>query len=294
MMRSQLFCAVLLLLTSPAAKAQEDPGKYYQRGLEKIKAEDLDSAVILFGKAAELEPDNYYAVYNRGIAYSMMDEYEQALADFNRVVYIAPAYKKGWLNRGIARRHLTDYDGAVLDYTKAIQLDPAYSDAYYNRGIIYELLEQKDKACADFSKAQELGLERATSRLKSCSDTGKSIGLFHPILRLTKTANSARYGFTEKDPVKVASGPDGGPGNQRAYLNLLRDPQGKRPRYKRLGSCCFYKSAHALIGSMAMLDKYEISYRDEKGKAQTSVIYISMYDYEEPKVLKGFHTVQKP
>ena len=42
---------------------------------------------------------------------------------------------------------------------------------------------------------------------------------------------------------------------------------------------------------MALLDRYELTYRDEKGKKRTTVVYISFYDYEEPMVLQGFKTV---
>jgi hypothetical protein len=42
-----------------------------------------------------------------------------------------------------------------------------------------------------------------------------------------------------------------------------------------------------------MLDRYEISFRDEKGNEKTEIIYISFYDYEEPKILHGFQTISK-
>jgi hypothetical protein len=109
------------------------------------------------------------------------------------------------------------------------------------------------------------------------------------ILRLTKKANDATYGFTSGNPIKVCAGPMGGPANERAYLNLLRDMQGKPIDYSRLGSCCPYKSDNALGGGV--VDKYEIIYLNKRGKEEKVILYISMWDYAEPLIIDGFQTV---
>ena len=98
----------------------------------------------------------------------------------------------------------------------------------------------------------------------------------------------------KKNPLKVGSGPDGGPGNQRNYFDLLRDARGKPIKYQRTGGCCPYKSAHGMMAGMAMLDTYEIVYLDAGGVEKTATIYTTFYDYEEPKILFGFKTVSPP
>jgi hypothetical protein len=103
-------------------------------------------------------------------------------------------------------------------------------------------------------------------------------------------ATDKRYGFSSEYPVKVGKGPGGGPANQKAYLNLLRDAQGNPIEYVRLGSCCSYPSESGFLG-MAMVDMYQITYRNEDGKKKKDTIYISFYDYEEPKILYGFKTI---
>lgn len=107
------------------------------------------------------------------------------------------------------------------------------------------------------------------------------------VIKLSKTADNDKYGLTPEQPIKVGKGPDGGPGNQRAYLEQLRDAKGKSVTYKRLGSCCPYPSKNGFLGS-AMVDKYEVVYQNEKGKKKEIVIYISFYDYEEPMAVFGF------
>ncbi len=94
------------------------------------------------------------------------------------------------------------------------------------------------------------------------------------------------YGFITQLPVKVGGGR---PEDQRKYLESLRDAQGKKVSYERKGSCCPYNttSPYAMFGG-GMLDIYEITYRDESNKKQKVKIYITFYDYETPKAIKGF------
>ena len=269
----------------------QDAKEYYEKGLEKAQAGELDEAIKLFSKSIELQPEDYYSWFNRGIAKNMQGQNEDALLDFDQTLKLAPNYKKGYLNRGIAKKRLTDYEGALCDYSYAIKLDSSYTDAYYNRGLVYEMLSKKDSACIDFNRAKELGSKSAQRKIDNCNDTTKSKIVVHPILRLTITADNKKYGFTSDFPIKTGLGPDGGPANQRAYLNLLRDQSGKTVKYERIGSCCAYKSENAPLG-MALLDKYEITYLDNEGKIAKEIVYISFYDFEEPQILYGFKTVR--
>jgi hypothetical protein len=119
----------------------------------------------------------------------------------------------------------------------------------------------------------------------------KTAGEIHEIEVLTKVAESDKYGLAGEFPVKVGKGASGGPFNQRAYLDLLRDGQGNPVQYKRIGGgCCPYKSANGL-GGYALVDRYEVIYKDKEGKSKKAVIYISFYDYEEPLIPIGFQTV---
>jgi len=268
----------------------QDAQKFCEQGLEKAQAGQLEEAIKLFDKSIELKADEYVTWYNRGIAKSMLDKYEEALPDFEQTLKLYPDYKKGYLNRGTTKKHLTDYEGALSDYSFAIKLDPNYADAYYNRGLVYEMMSKKDSACVDFHKAKDFGMKNAQKKVDKCNDTTKSSLVVHPILRLSKTADNKKYGFTSDLPIKTGLGPDGGPANQRAYLNLLRDLQGNSIKYERLGSCCSYKSENAIFG-IALLDKYEITYKDIKGKEKKEIIYISFDDFEEPQILFEFKTV---
>ena len=268
----------------------QDPVALYKQGNDKANEGKYEEAIVLFSKTIELQPDNYYAWYNRGIAKSRMDQYEEALMDFEQVVKMHPEYKKGYLNRGIARKHLTDYDGAMADFSMSITLDPNYYDAWFNKGLLFELLGNKDSACFNFAKAKEKGAKNADQKIERCNDTSARLPNYFAILRLTKKATSNKYGYTQEDPIKVGYGPNGGPANQEAYLELLRDQHGKPIKYERLGSCCMYDSPSSILGK-GMLDRYEVTYRNEKNEEAKTILYISFDDYEELKIPVGFKTV---
>ena len=280
-----------LFLTVFTAYGQ-DAESYYNQGIEKAQKGEMDKAIKLFDKSIELNPEVYISWYNRGIAKSILDNYQGALIDFDQVIKLQPDYKKAYLNRGTTKKKLTDYEGALTDYSHSIKLDQNFADAYYNRGLLYEMLNKKDSACLDFQKAFDLGLKAAERKIEKCNDTTETHIETYSILYLTRTAKNKKYGFTSDNPIKVGKGPNGGPANQRAYMDLLRDQQGNPIKYERIGSCCAYDSPNAIFGK-ALVDIYEIKFVTEKGKKKKEVIYISFYDYEEPMILYGFKTIEK-
>lgn len=127
----------------------------------------------------------------------------------------------------------------------------------------------------------------AFSQDSNPKDSSKKTEQVYEIKSLTKKAESEQYGLTPEQPVKVGKGPKSGPANQRDYLDLLRDGQGNPISYERLGSCCPYESENGFMG-LAMVDQYEVKYKDKSGKKKKTVIYISFYDYEEPLIPFGF------
>ena len=142
-------------------------------------------------------------------------------------------------------------------------------------------------AFLSFVFASSISAQDTTSKIVT-----KTEAKVYEITELNNTSDNEKYGFSSGMPVKVGTGPKGGPANQRAYLDLLRDPNGNSIAYERLGSCCGYKSENGFLG-YAMLDRYELAFKDENGKMKKVVVYISFYDYEEPLILKGFKTVSK-
>lgn len=97
-------------------------------------------------------------------------------------------------------------------------------------------------------------------------------------------SSDATYGYSESNPIMVGE-KNGGPKDERRFLDALRGPGGQRVTYKRLGSCCLFKTPNALIGDAVLLDRFEVTY---EGLATPVILYLDMYDYEQPKLPVGF------
>jgi hypothetical protein len=99
-------------------------------------------------------------------------------------------------------------------------------------------------------------------------------------------ATDSTYGYTEQNPIKVGGvSRERGPQNQRAFLNALRGPGGERVQYQRQGSCCQYKTPNGMIAGLGALDIYEVTYQ---GLSKPLRLYLNMYDYEQPRIPRGF------
>jgi hypothetical protein len=97
-------------------------------------------------------------------------------------------------------------------------------------------------------------------------------------------STDATYGYSESNPIMVGE-QNGGPQDERTFLDALRGPDGQQVTYKRVGSCCPFKTPNALIGDAVLLDKFEVTYQ---GLTQPIILYIDMYDYKQPMVPVGF------
>ncbi|HYF03124.1 MAG TPA: 2-dehydro-3-deoxyphosphooctonate aldolase [Patescibacteria group bacterium] len=101
-------------------------------------------------------------------------------------------------------------------------------------------------------------------------------------LRITSTDSS--YGYSPENSIKVGSS-DGGPKNQRRFLNALLGPNSEPVQYHRLGSCCPVKSSKAIIGDHVLLDRYAVYWA---GGSDTLHLYLNMYDEAVLQIPMGF------
>src|SRR5215211_7108184 len=102
MKRSTLLLALLLALCASTALAQNlgSAEAYYNRGLDRQGAGDLDGAITDYDKAISMKPK------------------QKVLA----IIYNG---------RANARMGKDDLDGAIADYSKAIETDPKEFEYHY-------------------------------------------------------------------------------------------------------------------------------------------------------------------
>ena len=97
------------------------------------------------------------------------------------------------------------------------------------------------------------------------------------IIKLTEISSDSKYGYTQKNPIKVGSIEKG-----YHYLNALKGPNGEKITWQRNGSCCEFKSKTAAFGK-GFLDVYTLVYEG----GQPITLYINGYDYENLKCPMG-------
>ena len=95
------------------------------------------------------------------------------------------------------------------------------------------------------------------------------------------------YGFSPGKPVLVGGVLEGiGPSRERLFLNALTGPGAEPVSYRRLGSCCAFKTPNG-FGGGGLLDMYEVIY---DGLAEPLLLYLNMYDEGEVFVPVGFRS----
>lgn len=189
---SPVFLTLILAVTlaaqnSQTPKSPKTAADFYNRGLEKHNAGDLDGAIADYSealkrdpndadswnnranaknakgdresalpdyaRAIELDPANHTYYLNRAGVRRFLDDLDGAMSDFNRVLELFPKYAPGYNNRGVVKRQRGDLDGAFADFNRAIQLVPGFALALFNRGVVYDDRGKLDEALADYDRA---------------------------------------------------------------------------------------------------------------------------------------------
>lgn len=103
-----------------------------------------------------------------------------------------------------------------------------------------------------------------------------SVTFFDPVVGGSQcvVSTDATYGTTTENPIKVGGDWTEGPYRERAFMDVLRGPNGEEITYERVRS--------EQVGEI-VLDVYEIS-----GLAEKVILYLDMYNFEALEIPVGF------
>jgi len=122
---------------------------------------DIDSALIAFERAVEINPTLSESRANLGNIYLKKGQVAQAINEYKAALDINPNDAKTHNNLGNAYTQRGSLSYAVSEYTRAIGLDPNFIDGYKNLALVYSKQERYGRAIAELKKTIVLGLADA-------------------------------------------------------------------------------------------------------------------------------------
>ena len=131
-------------------------------------------AVDAFSQEIRLHPHSAAAYNNRAIAKVRAGELNGAILDYNRAIELAPHDPELYYNRANALVAAGDVPHAISDFSQAVALSPTYARAYFNRGSARALAGQRDLAMVDWQRAVDLEADpwtRSSMRRSAGLDT---------------------------------------------------------------------------------------------------------------------------
>ncbi len=285
MKNSKILIIALIMFVSCDAFSQKAEQKLYDKYLEEMQNKDYPKALEILEKFITKYPDSKNIseiYYDKALVNIQLNNNEKALEDFSMAYKKDTTFADAIRLRGNLKYKMEKLDEALADYNLAIKINPQFAEAYASIGFIYKKQSKTNDACIYFEKALNFGMTDIAKNIIEICDTN-SIAIQNYLFKtLTDKSTDAEYGYSEKNPIKVGSPVK----RQRIYLSLLRDSKGNSVSFKRIESCCPYPSKKGMFG-MAMCDKYQVELEGE-----TKILYLTLYDYETPKIPLGFHSTK--
>ena len=126
---------------------------WFETGLQKAKAGDLEGAIAAWDKVIEYNPQIAQAWHNRGSALAYLDLLEEAIASFDRAIALNGNDYQSWNDRGNALYNLHRWEEALNSWEQTVSIKPNHYQAWYNRGLALEKLNLIPEALESYERA---------------------------------------------------------------------------------------------------------------------------------------------
>ncbi|VDB90060.1 unnamed protein product [Peniophora sp. CBMAI 1063] len=124
------------------------------QGNKAFSAKDYDSAITLFSKALELDPNNHVLWSNRSAAKISKRDYAGGLEDAEQCVKVNPTWAKGYLRKGAALHGERRYADAIEAYETGLKIEDS---APLRKGLEEVKAAQASDERGDGAEAAGLG-----------------------------------------------------------------------------------------------------------------------------------------
>jgi len=122
---------------------------------------DLDSAVISYKKAIEINSDYSKAHYNLAGTLYELGKFNESIKSYELSLSIDPDYAEAHNNLGNVFKDIGWLDESIISYKKAISIQPEYFEANYSLATVFQELEEFDKMINYLEKAASINPDLA-------------------------------------------------------------------------------------------------------------------------------------
>ncbi len=139
------------------AIAQNPDSSYLHEALAEVyfNMSELDSSLIEYKRAFELDPQNANAAYNTAYIYQQWEEFDSAEVYYRKAIDLDPSDPGTYLNLGNVLWDSGDMESAEKEYKKALEVEPSYYNAHFNLALLYQHQGEDSLAEAHYLKAIE-------------------------------------------------------------------------------------------------------------------------------------------
>ena len=95
-----------------------------QRGADALNDRELDTAIVHFSRAVEIDPTFAEAYNQRAIAMYLADRFEDSIRDCESALKYMPCHFGAWAGLGHCHAYLGRYAEAASCYLKALDINP--------------------------------------------------------------------------------------------------------------------------------------------------------------------------
>jgi tetratricopeptide (TPR) repeat protein len=181
----RLTVTAFLLFLAVSVQAQTSD-TYYQAGLKLYSGQDYTRAILYFGAAIKMDPQNVAAYQGRGNCYYAKADYQDALQDYRQVQQLRPSPAisqfinriqakmggnspdmmaggnapagdySGLFEKGKLEFQGRQYTAAARDFEKALQKNHSDYNLFYYLGLTYKMLGDMKNATLALGLANQM------------------------------------------------------------------------------------------------------------------------------------------
>lgn len=163
----KIIVTLFFFVTNIFAQSSSD---YHKLGDKKDQKGNFKSAIKLYQKALDLDPNNIEILEKMIYAKFNSIQYGSAIDNLNTLILLKPQSSKYYYFRGVSQFNLKNYTAAVVDYTKAIEFKEdkiADFNIYSERGLCKMRLKDYSGAIEDFNRTIAMCPDAGIAKLKS-------------------------------------------------------------------------------------------------------------------------------